>query len=98
MSVLEKKHSISILIILYKEKSFEKGNVYQLELKKLLGHKSETIKNRLYDLRDAGLIKFEITSEFQHKEYIWVTPKGRRVAEKLVEIEEILRINPKLIL
>lgn len=93
MSVLEKKHAIPILIALYKAKSFEKGNIYQLTLKKLLGHKSESIKHRLTELKNEGFIDYESVAEFQHKEYIWLTPKGKHVAEKLVEIEEILNAN-----
>jgi len=91
MPVLEKKHTISIIIALYKMKSFEIGKAYQLTLKRFLNHKSESIKYRLVELKQEKLIDYESVAQFQHKEYIWLTPKGKRIAEKLLEIEEILK-------
>ena len=89
--VLGKKHSMPILIALYKNNSFEKGKTFQKQLKKQIGHKTDTVKNRLFELRELGLVKFETSEEFQHKEYSWLTPKGKCVAEKLAEIEEIIK-------
>lgn len=91
IEILGKKHSIPILITLYKNKSFEKGKTFQKQLKEEIGHKTDTVKNRLFELREMDLANFEASEEFQHKEYSWLTPKGKRVAEKLVEIEEIIK-------
>ena len=90
IDILGKKHSIPILIALYKSKSFEKGIIYQQKLKTLIGRKADTIRTRLFELKDVRLIDFEFAEEFQHKEYIWLTEKGKKIAEKLVEIEKIV--------
>ena len=93
MTVIEtlgRKHSIPILIALYKSNAFQKGVMYQLLLKEKLGHKSESIKNRLNELRHEKLLDFKVEIKFQAREDIWLTSKGKQVAEKLVEIEKII--------
>lgn len=71
--------------------------MFYSELKNKSGVASiSTINSRLEDLKKAGLIDDETEETTQKgkyigvKRYIWLTPKGKRIAEKLVEIEEIL--------
>ena len=90
--VLEKNHSITILVTLVKA-----NKMFFSELKKesQIGS-SLTISSRLEDLKKADLIKDkteETTEKGRYvgvKRYIWLTPKGKKIAEKLVEIESIL--------
>lgn len=55
-----------------------------------------TLNKTLKKLNSTGLIndkKDEITKEGKYvgvPRYIWLTPIGKRIAEKLVELEEIL--------
>jgi len=93
IDVLEKNHSIKILIALTK-----KDKMFYSELKNNLDIGGNTsILSRLDDLKKAGFIvdkKEEISSKGKYigvKRYIWLTPKGKQVAEKLKEIEEILK-------
>lgn len=47
-------------------------------------------KTSLPTLKEACLIHEETTKKFPYSVYIGLTEKGRRIAEKLVEIEAIL--------
>lgn len=92
LNELEKNHSIEILIELSK-----KEKMFYSELKNNLDVGGNTsISSRLADLKKIGLVedeKEEITDKGKYvgvKRYIWLTPKGKLVAEKLVEIEKIL--------
>ena len=67
------------------------------ELKNKSGVASiSTIKSRLDNLKKANFIQDEMeekTSDGKYvgvKRYIWLTPMGKSIAEKLIEIEEIL--------
>ena len=89
---LGKNHSIEILIALAK-----KDKMFYSELKDNLDVGGNTsISSRLTDLKKIGLIqdkKEETTAKGKYigvKRYIWLTDKGKHIAEKLVEIEEML--------
>ena len=49
-----------------------------------------SLYNALRKLRDAGLIQEELEQEFPRRRLISLTEKGKKVAEKLEEIEEEL--------
>jgi len=84
---LEKNKSLTILATLYTI-----GNkTYHSELRKKAQIGINTLDKRLFELRSIGLIEEEIEDKFGGRRYIWLTPKGKRVAEKLVEIEDILK-------
>jgi len=92
IEVLEKNHSIKVLIALTK-----KDKMFYSELKSYLDIGGNTsIRARLDLLEKTGFINDETeerTSKGRYvgvKRYIWLTDKGRQVAEKLVEIEGIL--------
>ncbi len=94
-SSLEKTYSIHILINLYDVD----GKITAKDLMAKIGCFSNvTFNERLDDLKGVDLIKYEkkptvkdgkIIGGSQTK-WIWLTSKGKKVAEKLLEIKEIL--------
>ncbi|MCX8181648.1 MAG: helix-turn-helix transcriptional regulator [Candidatus Methanomethyliaceae archaeon] len=51
-----------------------------------------SLYNALRKLKDAGLIQEELENEFPRRRLISLTEKGRKVAEKLEEIEGAIGI------
>ena len=87
MELLSKSHVINILVTL-----LEKDRMYYSELtKKMNVGNYGTINLRINELKSIGLIDEKIEDKFGGRRYIWLTPKGKKVAEKLVEIEKILK-------
>jgi len=85
LEVLEKKATMHILIALFKE-----GRKTVSELIYVLPFSQTAIYSAKERLEKAGLIKKEIIGEFPKTIIHSLTPKGRKVAEKLLEIEKIL--------
>lgn len=83
---LENSGALTVLITIYNLKK-----TYQDELRRESKIGINTLKSRLVELQSVGLIKEETEDKFGGKHYLWLTPKGKRIAEKLVEIEEILK-------
>ena len=63
--------------------------MYQKEIKDKLGKKG-TIDIRLKELELLGIIASEVEDKFQGKKWYWLTDKGKKVAEYLMKIEEIM--------
>ena len=68
----------------------ENGRMYGEQLKREIGKKG-SVENRLRELELLGIIASEVEDKFQGKKWYWLTEKGRKVAEKLREIEEIMK-------
>jgi len=94
---LEKSKSVEILLKLLEEDK----RMYFESLSKSVGGSYITIRDRLRDLGKEKLIydkKEEVSDKGRYvgvKRYIWLTEKGRKVAEKLKEIEEIMEGGEK---
>ncbi len=83
--ILEETHAASILLYLY-----EKGRVNKGILAQELSKRSGTVAKRIDELVSAGLILETIEEKRSRPHNVELTPTGKRVAEKLAEIEEIL--------
>ena len=87
LKILEKAGSTDILISLLKQK----GKMYVTELKKEIGKGSmSTLNMRILELKNQGLIKDEQESKFGGRRYIWLTEKGKKIAEHLIDIQRLL--------
>ena len=76
--------TIDILKLLFKNEK-----MYQKELKEQIGKKG-TLDIRLRELELLGIIASEVEDKFQGKKWYWLTEKGKKVAEHLIEIEKIM--------
>lgn len=86
MKWLEKAKITEILITL---STSEK--MYFSELAKKLNMGAYANLNlRLSELKALGLVDEETENKFGGRRYIWLTEKGKKIAEKLIEIEKIL--------
>jgi len=90
--VIAESYAIDILTSLLGEEKIHHGL-----LSKKIGSKNfGTINKTLHYLKEEGLIedeREEMTNSGKYvgvKRYIWLTQKGKRVAQKLKEIVEIL--------
>jgi len=91
---LEGTDAIHIILGLYHSKT----KISQSDLGKLTGSNATTIAKRIDELRDAGIIDFEIKPTVKNDvviggsktKWVWLTPKGKKVAKKLLEIKEIM--------
>jgi len=93
LSWLEKASSTSILLALYNHKD----SVTFSELKQLTGANISSLYSRRDELFSVGLINVEEKPTKKNGiiiggKTIWIslTPKGKKVAQKLKEIEEIM--------
>ncbi|MEM2079418.1 MAG: helix-turn-helix transcriptional regulator [Nitrososphaerota archaeon] len=85
LELLEQTSACRVLVYLSKN---DKCTVSDILNK---GDFSQTsLYNALRKLKDAGLIQEELEKEFPRRRLISLTDKGRKVAEKLEEIEQIL--------
>jgi len=68
-----------------------KGQMYFTELKKKIGKGSmSTLNMRIFELKNQGLLDDKLEDKFGGRRYIWLTEKGKKIAEHLIEIEKIL--------
>lgn len=89
--IFGKKGSIEILSIL-----LDKGKLYQDELGNFVGMKGGQLVDRVKELREYGLIDWEVEDKFGGKKWIFLTPEGKEIAKHLIEIEKIMgRIEKK---
>jgi len=92
MNVLEKEKAITILLALYKMKSVATIT----DIINSLSISSPTFYKRKNELVEAGLIKIEEKPTEKNGKllgktvYLSLTPKGKKVAKKLLEIKEIM--------
>jgi DNA-binding HxlR family transcriptional regulator len=84
---LERSGSPEILMALFKRK----GQMYFTELKENIGKGSlSTMNMRIFELKAQGLVDDKLEDKFGGRRYIWLTERGKKVAEHLLEIEKIL--------
>jgi DNA-binding HxlR family transcriptional regulator len=84
-SVLERSKSIEILVTLSKQ---DKLFLSEL-LMKLKTKDTNTVNRRIETLRDAGLLKEEGEEKFGGRRYLWLTKKGKQLAELLSQIDKL---------
>ena len=87
---LDEKYAKSIILKLFEEKS-------ELQITKFLDivNSYKTIKEVVKKLEEEGLVKTEEKVIGRKTIYVSLTEKGRAVAEKLKEAEEIVKMNPE---
>ncbi|HHT76015.1 MAG: winged helix-turn-helix transcriptional regulator [Methanomassiliicoccaceae archaeon] len=83
--LFEDTQAIGIMLVLLKE-----GRIFTTELSSRLAKGAGTTISRVRSLVAEDLIMEERETEFPRRKFLELTPKGRAVAEKLAEIEEIL--------
>lgn len=83
---LEATHAIKILIILRNEGKTVKGNLAGYVAKGTV-----SVQSRVTELSQLGLVVEEQENKKPFRKFVELTPKGRKIAEKLAEIEELLR-------
>jgi len=49
-----------------------------------------TLNMRIFELKAQGLIDDKTENKFGGRRYIWLTEKGKKIAEHLIEIEKML--------
>ena len=64
--------------------------MYQDQISKITGIKGGELVRRIRDLREQGLIDWEIEDKFGGKKWIFLTPEGKEIAKHLIEIEKIM--------
>jgi len=85
MRIFGKKGSIEILSAL-----LEKGKLYQDELGNIVGMKGGQLVDRIKELKEYGILDWEIEDKFGGKKWIFLTEKGKKIAKYLIEIEKIM--------
>ena len=91
---LEGTDATRIILALYQNKD----KISQSDLAKLTGGNASTITKRVNELKNANIIDYELKPTVKdgkiiggsQTKWIWLTPKGRKVAEKLLEIKRIM--------
>ena len=92
LSFLEHPGAIEILTTLFEKKE----EIYLAQLTENFNGSNTTVKDRLKELIEAGIIKDRYEKKRSKKNrlisyrYIWLTEKGRKIAKKLVEMEKII--------
>lgn len=84
ISSLEEAHKISMLIYLYKNGRSKKTDIYSCL------PQNANLAKKLSELEDKGLVVLDPRRFENNTTYVELTARGREVARKLVEIEEIL--------
>lgn len=91
MWLARKKKSMQIIKLL-----LEKEKMYQTEISELTGIKGGELVRRINELKEYGIIDWEVEDKFGGKKWIFLTPEGKEIARHLVEIEKIMeRIGKK---
>ena len=94
LAFLEGRDATRIILVLYQHKD----KIKQSELQEKAKVNAATITRRVEELKSAGIIDFKIAPTVKdgkiiggsQTKWIWLTPKGKKVAEKLAEIKEIM--------
>lgn len=85
LDLLEQKSACRVLVYLLENDSSTISDILNK------GDFSQTsLYNALRKLKDADLIQEELEKEFPRRRLISLTEKGKKVAEKLEEIEKLL--------
>ncbi|MCE5255143.1 MAG: hypothetical protein LLG45_13235 [Actinomycetia bacterium] len=85
VTMLEEAHAIKVLLILLREGPTRKTNLYSF-----IGSNTSPIQKRLDEFEKLGLVTIEPDPKHHSAFIVQLTPKGKRVAEKLVEVDEII--------
>jgi DNA-binding HxlR family transcriptional regulator len=87
LSFLQKAGSVEILVSLLEHK----GKMYFTELQDKIGRGSiSTLNTRILELKNQGLLEDEQEEKFGGRRYFWLTEKGKKVAEHLKDIDDLL--------
>lgn len=86
VAVLEDKYVLQILLVMLERESAPKSIIYQSVSRNI-----PTVQKRVDDLIALGLIHEDRMQIPPFTKTVSLTEKGRKVAEKVAEIEEILR-------
>lgn len=85
MWLARKKKSMQIIKLL-----LEKERMYQTEISELIGIKGGELVRRINELKEYGIIDWEVEDKFGGKKWIFLTPEGKEIAKHLIEIEKIM--------
>jgi len=86
ISSLEDKYTLQVLLVMLEHGPAPKSIIYQLVSRNI-----PTVQRRVDSLIDIGLIHEDLMKVPPFTKTVSLTPLGRRVAEKVAEIEEILK-------
>lgn len=68
----------------------ENERMYQGKISELTGIKGGELIRRINELKEYGIIDWEVEDKFGGKKWIFLTPEGREIARHLIEIEKIM--------
>lgn len=85
LSFLERAHATRLLRVCLREGPMPKSILYQI-----MQGTPNVMQARIRELVDAGMLSEVMEDHTPYRKIISLTPKGRRVAEKLAEIDNIL--------
>ncbi len=85
-NILDKQHAVPVLIKLLE------GNKFMTELSSVVSNYS-TLRLLIRDLQDNGLVNVDEIVKDKRKVKVSLTEKGRAIANKLKEAQEILESN-----
>ena len=85
VSILEDKHKITMILIL-----FNKGKMLKSQLYDQLPTKNSNGGKKLDDLMDIGIVVFDRRNK-NNATYVELTGLGRNVAKKLMEIDDLIQ-------
>ena len=85
-NILDKQHAVPVLIKLLE------GSKFMTELSSVVSNYS-TLRLLIRDLQDNGLVKVDEIVKDKRKVKVSLTEKGRAIANKLKEAQEILESN-----
>ena len=85
-NILDKQHAVPVLIKLLE------GNKFMTELSSVVSNYS-TLRLLIRDLQDNGLVNVDEIVKDKRKVKVSLTEKGRAIANKLKEAQEILDSN-----
>lgn len=82
---IEQAHAVKVLLRVLKEETIPKSMLYQK-----IGKNTDVLSKRIEELKAIGLLNEEEVRTDALRKMISLTEKGRRVAEHLQAIEDIL--------
>jgi predicted transcriptional regulator len=88
LDILSEAGAVSLLYLIYKRKE-----ITTIALRDEIPGGFDRLKNVAHNLENAGLIEIETTEKPHRVRKYCLTEKGKRVAEKLAEIDRVIREN-----
>jgi len=86
LEALENTYALRILSVLIK-----KGPMFRSILYTTISKSTGAPRNRVDELIELGILEEKVSEVAPYSKTVSLTPLGRRVAEKVAEIEEILK-------